>query len=221
MKDFAYRRFLSDDPPRVPIVIVSGDPRDVYAYSLLFLWKRCNAGDLCLYGTLTRTADDVERELRDRRWDVTLYLQNGNLKIIDYLALSDTQPRTPEAKIETVWNMPPDIWQPERLHRILTTELRAMRRYHPHRRFYPILDSVDRLVMAFDIPDTLRFASLVADTLQAVNGTGIGLLDKDSLTPNQLAHVKPTANLFIPLTSGWMTDNTIHAHRQFAEQRRT
>lgn len=217
MSDHAYRHILSDDPPPGPIVVISGDTYDIYAYSLLFLWKRCNADDLCLYSTLSRTVDDIQQELMNRRWDVTPYLQNGILKIIDYLALAETQPGTPEARIDAVWNMPLTVWKPERFHRILTTELHAMRRRYPNRRFYPILDSVDKLVMAFGIRDTLRFASMVAHTLLDANGTSIGLLDKDALASQQLAQVKRAVNLFIPLNPGWMTNCNHSAYDQVAQ----
>jgi hypothetical protein len=64
-----------------------------------YVWNRLNAGDLCLYDTISRTREEVIADLRSKGWNVSPFINAGVLRIIDYLALAEDKPGTPEERL--------------------------------------------------------------------------------------------------------------------------
>jgi KaiC/GvpD/RAD55 family RecA-like ATPase len=193
-------QLLGGGLPVVPDIVVSGSQREIYLFAQQFLWNRLTkGGDLCLFGTLSYTRDEVIEDLASKGWDVSPFLNTGTLEIVDYLSLADDGPRPPDDKLGLLHSIHLEDLVPERFYRVLLREFYALRSHYPNRRFVAILDSVDRMIAAMGIMGTLRFEQMMLELLKSSNSVGVALLCTDFLSEELLDAIRATSSVFIEL----------------------
>lgn len=197
-------RLLGGGLPKVPDVAVWGGEEDGALFSQRLLWNRLNAGDLCLYGTVSRTREEFYNDLVSKGWDVSPFIRAGSLRIVDYLSLADSSPQTPGERLDTLFSMGKEVLVPEGFFRVLTREFHGMRGGDRGRTFIAFLESLDKLIMAMGLDNTLRFKDLISKFLKDTNSVGIGLLCNEFLTRETSEAMRAAASVFIELRRGEM-----------------
>lgn len=184
--------------PTVPNIVVSGREENVYQYSLHHLWKRLNAGDVCLYGTISRTREEVMSDLIQEGFDVSPYTEKGCLRIVDFLSLADRNYETSDP-IDVLLSIGKDELVPEKFFDVLRTEFQSLREKEPKKRFSAILDSVDRMVALIGLMNFLSFEKMIYDLLKNKECQGIGLLYTEFLSDDITRIMKKAAGIYIEL----------------------
>lgn len=193
--DFLLQGGLPEDPN----VVICGAATDLALLSRRLLWHRLQAGDACVYGTLSQTRREVLDELREQDYDVTPFLRDGRLQVLDYLSLYNPVAATVLPKLAVHLAMQKTPMDPNRLFKPFARAFWRVQDQHPTRRFLAILDSIDQIIALAGLPATLAFKQLVDDLLQDTNSLGIVLLCPDALPLEQLDAVRNAASLFIEL----------------------
>jgi hypothetical protein len=163
------------------------------------LWHRLQAGDACVYGTLSQTRDEFLTDMQAQDRDVTRFLENGQLAVLDYLSLSDDIATTPLEKMRVLFSLWTKTINPQMFFRPLSREFWRVQNQHPTRRFFAILDSIDQIIKLVGLQATLAFRQLIDDLLHETPSRGIGLLCTDTLSTDDLKAVRNASSLFIEL----------------------
>lgn len=185
--------------PVAPSIVVSGSEKDIYNFSQRLVWNRLISGDLCLYGTIFRTREDVIADLNSKGWDITSFLRTGELRIVDYLALVEKEPGTPEQRLNAILSMGTEALSLEKFYEVFMREFLGAREGRSNKRLFAIFDSIDKLVEASGMENTIRFAETTMKILRETNSIGVGLLCNEFLSEEILERTKKIASLFIEL----------------------
>ncbi len=191
-------RLASGGLPSVPDTVVSGSEEDVYLFSQRLLWNCINAGGLCLYGTLSRTREDVLMDLASGGLDASPFINAGSLRIVDFLSLAGRKPQTPDEKLKAILLLGEEALSPDRFHKVLTEEFQDLTR-GKSRRFLAILDSVDKLITIMGLENTLRFEEMVVKLFRDTNSLGIALLYDEYTSDEDREAARAKASIFIEL----------------------
>ena len=180
-------------------IVVGGRNDDAYEFSLRLASNWTNTQDICLYGTISRTREEIISDLTSRDKEISVSIANGSLRIVDYLASAEEEPGTLEERIETLLNMTPNALEPEKFYQVFMRELRDANSRHPGKKFLAIFDSLDTLFSAMGSEDSLRFAGLTFKVLEETNGVGVALLCMERMPEETLEIVRYAADVFIVL----------------------
>jgi hypothetical protein len=193
--DFLLRGGIPEDPD----VVICGAAPDVAMMSQSMLWHRLQAGDACVYGTLSQTRDEFLNDMQAQDHDLTPFLEDGQLAVLDYLSLSDDVATTPLDKMRVLLALWTKTINPQTLFMPLSREFWRLQNEHPSRRFLAILDSIDHIIKLVGLQATLAFKQLIDELLQETLSLGIGLLCTESLSSEELEAVRNASSLFIEL----------------------
>lgn len=203
----ALDRLLGGGLPPTPNIVVSGSQQDTYLFSQRLIWHRLNAGDVCLYATLSRTQEELCKDLSEKGWDISPFIRTRALRAVDYLSLAGGKPETSEERLSVLFTIGKETLTPESFHQILVREFRDARDGVPERRLFIIFDSVDRLLAAMGLENTLRFAEMAFKTLQGTNSIAVALLCNEFVSEETLEAVRAVASIFIELKQEWRGKN--------------
>ena len=192
-------RLFGGGLPREPDIVVSGSKEDLHLFSQYLLWTRLNAGDLCLYGTVSETVEGVQADLALKGWDVSPFIERRILRIVDFLSLAEKEPKTPEEKWEAIFSIGEEGLAPERIYQVLAKEFHGLRGIEPNRRFVAILDSVDMLIGLMGMKNALHYKEMMLNLLKDTNSLGVALLCNEFFSGERLETIKDTASIFIEL----------------------
>jgi archaellum biogenesis ATPase FlaH len=193
--DFLLRGGIPEDPD----VVICGTATDVAMIARNILWHRLQAGDACVYGTLSQTCDEFLTDMQTQDRDVTRFLEDGQLAVLDYLSLSDDIATTPLEKMRVLLSLWTKTINPQTLFKPLAREFWRVQNQHPTKRFLAILDSIDHVIKLVGLQATLAFRQLIDDLLHETHSLGIGLLCTDTLSTEELEAVRNASSLFIEL----------------------
>lgn len=185
--------------PKSPNIVISGNQQDVYLFSLQLIWTRLNAGDLCLYGTISRSREEVIADLDSKNRDISLFIKRRELRVVDYLALAEDRPGKPKERLSILFSMSIDTLHPENFYQVFLREFSNMRQRRLNRKFFAIFDSVDRMITLMGLENTLRFAEMVFNTLGGSSNIGIALVNNETISEEVLEAVKAASSVFIEL----------------------
>jgi KaiC/GvpD/RAD55 family RecA-like ATPase len=180
-------------------IVVSGSTDDPYEFSLDLVSNWNSTRDICLYGTISRTREEIIWDLTSRDKEISASVVNGTLRIVDYLASAEEEPGTPEERIDTLLNMTPNALEPEKFYQVFMRELKDANSRHPGKKFLAVFDSLDTLFSAMGSEDSLRFAGMTFKVLEETNGVGVALLRAERMPEETLEIVKYAADVFIVL----------------------
>jgi hypothetical protein len=186
--------------PMDPDVVIYGNMDDTSSLAHTILWHRLQAGDVCLYGTLSRVRDDMIRELTTKDWDILPFLDDGRLEILDYLSLADELAQTPLEKLKLLLSMTFKTLDSSHFYHGLSEEYWRVQNQHPHRRFIAILDSIDNVIGLIGLEKTLTFKARMDELLRDTNSLGIALLYQESASPREVEAVRTASSIFIEIT---------------------
>ena len=147
--------------PVVPDIIMCGSEEDVYLFSQQLLWNRLNAGDTCLYGTISQTREEVEEDLFSRGCDVSPYVRAGVLRIADFISLVGEDNKTTDERLHVLLSMDENMLVPEKYFQVLLTEFLSWKGKRPDRIFTIFFDSIGKLVSLVGLENTLRLSKLM------------------------------------------------------------
>jgi len=183
----------------VPDIVVSGREEDVYLFSLHLLWNRLIAGDLCLYGTVSRTREEVHADLASKGWDVSPFITMGVLRIVDYFSLAEGEPTTPDEKLRVLFEIGEEALVPEMFCKVLAKEFHGMRDGEPDRRFLAMFESLERLVTLIGLENTLSAEEIIANLLKDTNSLGVALLCSEFASEETVKAIKDVAGVLIEI----------------------
>jgi hypothetical protein len=186
--------------PLDPDIVVCGSSDDVSSLAHTILWHRLQVGDVCLYGTLSRTRDEVVREWAMKGRDVLPFLDDGRLEVLDYLSLADDIAQTPLEKLKLLLSMTFKTLDPSHFYHGLSKEYWRVQNQHPHRRFVAMLDSIDYVIGLMGLEKTLMFKTMMDNLLRDTNSLGIALLRHELVSAQDMEAVRNAASIFIELT---------------------
>ena len=184
--------------PTIPDIVVCGKEEDVYHYSLHHLWKRLKAGDVCLYGTISRTKEEVTSDLIQEGLDVSSYIEEGCLRVVDFLSLADRNSETSDP-VDVLLSIGRDSLVPEKFFDVLNVEFQSLREKEPKRRFSAILDSVDRMIVLIGLMNFLSFEKMIYDLFKDQDCQGVGLLYNEFLADDMISLMKRIAGIFVEI----------------------
>ena len=183
--------------PIDPDTVVSGDEDDVYPFSQYLLWNQLNAGNNCLYGSISRTREDVKADLDASGWDVSRFINKGALRIVDALSLVGNDIQSTDERLKILLSIKEDELIPERCYLALLEGF--VKLGWKSGRFIAILDSIDKLIALMGLDNTLRFKDLMTNLLKDTSGVGIGLLYSNYISNETLETIRDAAGTFIEL----------------------
>jgi hypothetical protein len=186
--------------PLDPDIVLCGSHDDISSLAHTILWHRLQAGDVCLYGTLSRTREDVVREWAMKGRNVLPFLDDGHLEVLDYLSLADEIAQTPLEKLKLLLSMTFKTLDPAHFQHVLAREYWRVQNHHPHCRFVAILDSIDHLIGLMGLEKTLTFKMMIDTLLRDTKSLGIALLCHEPVSPKDIVAVRNAASIFIELT---------------------
>jgi hypothetical protein len=186
--------------PSDPDIVICGSTVDIVPLAHAILWHRLQGGDVCLYGTLSRTRKEIVHDWAMNGWDVLPFLDDGRLEVLDYLALADDIAQTPLEKLKLLLSMTFKTFDPSHFYHGLSKEYWRVQNQHPHRRFVAMLDSIDYVIGLMGLEKTLTFKSKMDTLLQDTNCLGIALLRHELASPQDVEAVRNAASIFIELT---------------------
>jgi hypothetical protein len=186
--------------PLDPDIVICGSHDDISSLAHTILWHRLQAGDVCLYGTLSRIRDEVVRELVMNGRNVRPFLDDGRLEVLDYLSLADEIAQTPLAKLKLLLSMTFKTLEPSHFYHGLSKEYWRIQNQHPHCRFVALLDSIDHVMGLIGLEKTLTFKARMDQLLRDTNSLGIALLHRESASPHEVDAIRSAASMFIELT---------------------
>ena len=189
---------LGGEFPIEPDIVLSGDEGDVYPLSLSLLWTQLQAGSSCLYGSTSRTSDDVQADLEAREWDASRFIDTGTLRIVDIFSLVEDTLQSTDERVQTLLSMKDDALLPERCYLVLL-EGWVKVGWKPGR-FVVILDSIDTLIALMGLEQTLRFKDMMTALVKDTSSVGISLLYNNYLSYDTVETIRSTAGTFIELT---------------------
>lgn len=195
-------RLMGGGLPLVPDIVFSGSKEDVHMLSQRLLVNRLNAGDVCVYGTVSRTREEVQDDLTSMGWDMSPFLEGGTLRILDYFSLAEEEPRTPRERLEALSSMDKKALDPEMIRLVFAKAVYGLRDKMPDRRFLSILDSIDALLLLFGLESTLLFKKMTFNVLKDAPNLGVGLLCNEFLSEEIVESVRTASGVFIELGRG-------------------
>lgn len=183
--------------PIAPDTVVIGDEEDVYPFSLRLLWNQLQEGNNCLYGSISRTREDVEEDLIKKGLDVLHYLEKGSLRIVDFLSLVDNDQYSSDERLSIFLSMKEDILIPERCYLVLLKGF--LKLGWRSGRFIAFLDSIDILVTLMGLEETLSFKDMMTKLSKENDSIGIGLLYNNYISRKTLEEITEAAGTIIEI----------------------
>lgn len=184
--------------PPIPDVAICGSEEDIRSFAHQLLWNRLNAGDTCLYASLSQTREEVHADLVSKGWEVAPFIEKGALRIVDYFSLADKEPQKLTEKIEALYAMEEKDLVPEKFYQVLAKEFYRLKGGKAQR-FLVMLDSVDRAIGLMGIENAFRLREMVSNLFKDTNSVGIVLLCSEYVPEEIYDWAKTAASVLIEL----------------------